>query len=387
MLIKLENILPNPFRDLALYPLSDSKVGALKDSIGSTGYWDNTVVRAVSDGKYELSHGHHRLEALRQLGKTEAEFIVKDLDDAMMLKTMMLENLREGDTVSGERESIRSLVVAFGKGELSLPRAKGRNSQMRTAPSFLVGGPAPSSRENAYTASSLSDFLDGTLSKDKIKIHLRALEAIEQGYITEDELQGLSLKRAKAVLKAVGDKAERAIENAQDEPEEEKQLPSVEPDASDIIGHIKASLDEICFQLRQVSKLDLNNHEATALKAKAELMVSIATVTEDVANGLPYPVTDADLEEEAVKEKAPVLQLVTKAKPLEGELLEKVSIEGLDSLTEAEQDHLFGVVIPSIHKTGSYGKPFGKEDLMKLMSNPAEAAKLLREAQATLIEG
>ena len=382
MLIKLENIRPNPFRDLSLYPLSDSKVEALKDSIKSTGYWDNTVVRAVGD-KYELSHGHHRLEALRQLGKTEAEFIVKDLDDAMMLKTMMLENLREGDTVSGERESIRSLVVAFGKGELSLPRAKGKNSQMRSAPSFLVGGAAPSSRENAYTASSLSEFLDDTLSKDKIKIHLRALEAIEQGHITEEDLQGLSLKKAKAVLKAVRDKVDSF-----DTPErEEFVFPYVEPDAPYFIGQIGESLEDVCRYLQRISELELKQHEATELRAKAELMLYIAAVMEDVADGEPYPVTDANIEEGVVKEKAPVLQLVTTEKPLEGELLERANKEGFDSLTEAEQDFLCEEVLPSIRKTGRYGQPFQQEDLKGLMSDPAKAKQLLRDAQAALIEG
>jgi len=382
MLIKLENIRPNPFRDLSLYPLSDSKVEALKDSIKSTGYWDNTVVRAVGD-KYELSHGHHRLEALRQLGKTEAEFIVKDLDDAMMLKTMMLENLREGDTVSGERESIRSLVVAFGKGELSLPEAKGRKDQLRYAPSFLLGGEGIASMDKAYSATSIYQFLDSTLSDDKIKVHLRTLEAMEADLITEKELQGLSIKKTKAVLKAVRDKVDSF-----DTPErEEFVFPYVEPDAPYFIGQIGESLEDVCRYLQRISELDLNKHEATALKANAELMLYIAAVMEDVADGEPYPVTDANIEEEVVKEKAPVLQLVTTEKPLEGELLERANKEGFDSLTEAEQDWVCEKVLPSIRKTGRYGQPFQQEDLKGLMSDPAKAKQLLRDAQAALIEG
>jgi len=311
MLIKLENIRPNPFRDLSLYPLSDSKVEALKDSIKSTGYWDNTVVRAVGD-KYELSHGHHRLEALRQLGKTEAEFIVKDLDDAMMLKTMMLENLREGDTVSGERESIRSLVVAFGKGELSLPRAKGKNSQMRNAPSFLVGGAAPSSRENAYTASSLSEFLDDTLSKDKIKIHLRALEAIEQGHITEEDLQGLSLKKAKAVLKAVKDKVDSF-----DTPKKEKS--KNDGSTSNILDQIDSAIEDIGRYLRQLSELGLEQDQVAELKIKAENLMNIAGVMDGIEVSPTAEDGGGDVidgEWESVDEEVPVLQLV---QPIEKE--------------------------------------------------------------------
>jgi len=384
MIIKLDNIRPNPFRDLALYPLSVDKIEALKSSIKSTGYWDNTVVRAVGGGgKYELSHGHHRLEALKQLGTVEAEFIVKDLDDAMMLKTMMLENLREGDTVSGERESIRSLVVAFGNGELTLPKAKGRKDQLRYAPSFLLGGEGIASMDKAYSATSIYQFLDSTLSDDKIKVHLRTLEAMEADLITEEELQGLSIKKTKAVLKAVRDKVDSF-----DTPErKEFVLPSVEPDASRIIERIAASLEEVLRDLRQVSELELKQHEATELRAKAELMLIIAEVMEDVANGEPYPVTDTNIEEEVVKEKAPVLQLVPKEKPLEGELIERAKEKGFDSLTEAEQDFLCEEVLPSIRKTGRYGQPFQQEDLKELMSDPAKAKQLLRDAQAALIEG
>ena len=63
MILKLKDILPNPFRDLRANPLIEDKIVELVGSIHLTGFWDNVVVRKNADGKYELAYGHHRLAA------------------------------------------------------------------------------------------------------------------------------------------------------------------------------------------------------------------------------------------------------------------------------------------------------------------------------------
>ena len=65
----------------------------LKDSMKEDGQWDAILVRPVGD-KYELIAGHNRTQAAKELGWTEIEANVKDLNDTdamfLSLKTNML---------------------------------------------------------------------------------------------------------------------------------------------------------------------------------------------------------------------------------------------------------------------------------------------------------
>ena len=91
--IKLSDVKPNPNRDLAFNPYNEEKIAALMASIGETGFWTNVIVRQSPDGKgYEQAYGHHRIESAQRCGIKEADFVVRDLDENMMLKMMELEN-------------------------------------------------------------------------------------------------------------------------------------------------------------------------------------------------------------------------------------------------------------------------------------------------------
>ena len=50
MKVTLQQLRPNPYRDLARYPIHREKIEALKSSIRSTGFWDNIVIRKAKDG-------------------------------------------------------------------------------------------------------------------------------------------------------------------------------------------------------------------------------------------------------------------------------------------------------------------------------------------------
>jgi len=96
MKVKISDILPNPHRDFERLPLDLQHVALLKDSIqhAPDGYWGGIVVRKApkKKGKYELAFGHHRLEALKDLGYKEIEVLVKSFDDTDMLRVMITEN-------------------------------------------------------------------------------------------------------------------------------------------------------------------------------------------------------------------------------------------------------------------------------------------------------
>lgn len=125
MKVKLKDVHPNPFRNMERYPIHKQKILQLKNSIQSTDFWDNIVARKREGGGIEIAYGHHRLTALNKLysGTKEFNWIVRDLDDDEMLKIMAHENLDEwGHDSAIERETIRAVVEAYGRGQIALPK-------------------------------------------------------------------------------------------------------------------------------------------------------------------------------------------------------------------------------------------------------------------------
>jgi len=94
MKIAVKDIKPNPFRPNL--PFNQAKIKQLEANIKSTGFWDNILLRAVDEG-YECAYGHHRLQAVKNVGIKEIDVPVKNLDDATMLKVMAQENMEDWD--------------------------------------------------------------------------------------------------------------------------------------------------------------------------------------------------------------------------------------------------------------------------------------------------
>lgn len=94
--IALDDIDPNPYRDLKANPIIPEKIDNLIESMAGTGFWDNVTVRESPkwEGRYELGAGHHRIAALRS-ERVECEFItipVAKLTDWQMYEMMVQEN-------------------------------------------------------------------------------------------------------------------------------------------------------------------------------------------------------------------------------------------------------------------------------------------------------
>ena len=222
MKVKLKNVLPNPFRDIDAYPILQSKIENLKKSISSTGFWDNIVARQTPDGKkIEIAYGHHRVEALRAMypDTKEFDFIIKDFDDAQMIRSMADENMQEWGHDSGiERETVKAIVEAYGAGKINLTKPAGNTptDSFRYAPSFCFGkqrvaGTRSDSHEvKPYTADTICGFLNGTMSVDTVKYTLRALCLIEQGHLKESQLKGLTSSQAREVVNETAATIKRA---------------------------------------------------------------------------------------------------------------------------------------------------------------------------------
>ena len=196
MRLRLKDILPNPFRDLKANPLVEDKIADLVGSINLTGFWDNVVVRKNAEGKYALAYGHHRLAAAIRAGITEADFIVKNLDDALMIQIMDNENRETYDsTPLSLIESVKAVVKSLAAGTITPFKIDPSTPDRHVcyAPSF-VPGKAPSSKleERRYTAFHVGTFLgrvkNGSTAEPCVVAALNALYLKEKGRFNDSLL-------------------------------------------------------------------------------------------------------------------------------------------------------------------------------------------------------
>jgi len=148
MMIKLEMVEYNPYRDLALDPINKNTVDKMKASITDLGFWGGLAVRKVGD-KYQLAFGHHRLEALLELGWEKADLNVVKYDDDQMVRAMVVENATqrgaEGgatiDSVAGIVRRIGYLLLTQSKEELESSKIfeDSRSSAEKARTLFLAG--------------------------------------------------------------------------------------------------------------------------------------------------------------------------------------------------------------------------------------------------------
>lgn len=199
MKFKLADIRSNPFRDIANYPIDRAKIDALKLSIESTGFWDNLVARQVEGGA-EIAYGHHRIKALGEVlpPSAEIDLIVRDLDDATMLRIMADENMQEWTSSAAiEQETIAAVVRAYGAGKIALSPPNGRHDQVRHAPSYLTRSDGSS---HPYTKETIAGFLRWPVSK--VERALTALAAIESDEVPQETFRGLGSTLSERVVQA-----------------------------------------------------------------------------------------------------------------------------------------------------------------------------------------
>jgi ParB-like chromosome segregation protein Spo0J len=199
--LKFKDVLPNPYRDLKGNPLLKDKIAELVASINTTGFWDNVVVRKNKAGKYELSYGHHRVAAAIEAGLTEADFIVKDLSDALMIQIMDNEN-REAyqSSPASVIEAVKAVVAALAEGTIPAFEVdtNTRKDTIRFAPSYVAGKEPARTDEHPYTASLVSDFLGRSYNRERGGadtaviaalnfLHLKELGAITNAVLVKDK--------------------------------------------------------------------------------------------------------------------------------------------------------------------------------------------------------
>ena len=120
MLVKVVDLMPNPYRNLERYPIDRQKVDDLKSSINETSFWDNLIARPspTEPGKYEIAYGHHRILALHELSIEEVDIPIKDFNDVTMLKIMANENMTAWATTPSVVNETVLAVRTYLNGEL-----------------------------------------------------------------------------------------------------------------------------------------------------------------------------------------------------------------------------------------------------------------------------
>lgn len=85
MKLKISNIDESAFT--VREKLDSEYLVELKESLKNDGQWDPILVRPGHDGKYELISGHNRVQAAKEIGWSEIDATIKDLNnvDAMFL--------------------------------------------------------------------------------------------------------------------------------------------------------------------------------------------------------------------------------------------------------------------------------------------------------------
>jgi ParB-like nuclease domain len=194
--IKLSDIEPNPNRDLKFNPFNEEKITALMASIGETGFWTNVIVRKSPEGNgYEQAYGHHRLESARRSNIKEADFIVRDLDENMMLKMMELENQEDYRYCPlSLLESVKAVVNALAAGRIA-PFRQGKEAgtnldDLRYAPSFVPVKADTEARSKevraSYNAFDIGKYLGQTCkANDMVRPVRKIYAALDTLYLLE----------------------------------------------------------------------------------------------------------------------------------------------------------------------------------------------------------
>lgn len=108
----ISEILPNPHRNFDIYPVGETQVELLIDSINDVGMFLGLPARKTESG-YEIACGHHRLEALRRTGATHVDLAVNNYSDEDMLKIMIRENStqRGNENFGAVLDSVGAVLV------------------------------------------------------------------------------------------------------------------------------------------------------------------------------------------------------------------------------------------------------------------------------------
>lgn len=160
--VSVEALSPNPYQPRKHF--DEEKLAELAASIKEHGVLQPLLVRRVGSG-YQLIAGERRWRAAQRAGLTEVPVLVRELDEATMMKIALVENLQREDlNPLEEAEAYQRLLQEFKMTQEEIAAAVGKSR---------------SAIANALRLLNLPPLIQASLAEGKITAgHARALLAL-----------------------------------------------------------------------------------------------------------------------------------------------------------------------------------------------------------------
>lgn len=203
---KVMTIPINKIKDFEGHPFHvtmDEDMAKLIDSIKENDMLMPALVRPKPDGTYEMISGHRRKFAMSQLGRTEMNVIIRDLDDDQATILMVDSNIQRENIYPSERgyaykmrlEAMKhqGKKVDINVDDVHVEYDKTTSAQVGRKPESadILGGQLGISRNQikrfirlTYLVEPLQEMVDGR-NENEIKIAFNP--AVELSYLTESE--------------------------------------------------------------------------------------------------------------------------------------------------------------------------------------------------------
>ncbi|MCH4363411.1 nucleoid occlusion protein [Staphylococcus haemolyticus] len=124
--IQIERIVPNRYQPRQVF--DSSKITELAESIDEHGLLQPIVVRPIEENMYEIIAGERRFRALQLLHKSQADVIIRHMNDEETAVVALIENIqRENLSAVEEAEAYKKLLEIGGTTQSELAKSLGKS--------------------------------------------------------------------------------------------------------------------------------------------------------------------------------------------------------------------------------------------------------------------
>ena len=124
--IQIERIVPNRYQPRHVF--DSSKITELAESIDEHGLLQPIVVRPIEENMYEIIAGERRFRALQSLHKSQADVIIRHMNDEETAVVALIENIqRENLSAVEEAEAYKKLLEIGGTTQNELAKSLGKS--------------------------------------------------------------------------------------------------------------------------------------------------------------------------------------------------------------------------------------------------------------------
>ncbi|EZI37562.1 nucleoid occlusion protein [Staphylococcus haemolyticus] len=124
--IQVERIVPNRYQPRQVF--DSSKITELAESIDEHGLLQPIVVRPIEENMYEIIAGERRFRALQSLHKSQADVIIRHMNDEETAVVALIENIqRENLSAVEEAEAYKKLLEIGGTTQSELAKSLGKS--------------------------------------------------------------------------------------------------------------------------------------------------------------------------------------------------------------------------------------------------------------------